>query len=192
MKTRKWQAAIAATIVTLTLSSPAMAGDCAADRAQIDQLELLVQHLSCGGDWPPGNPIWQGAKAKGKNKNADVDPELCSIHEKLLKLIFEQRYEPGSTDPYDEKPKKNKHETNYARGAVHDLRDYKFQSAIDQLKRFEDTIEFDAVINPEFYPFVVKNRAYPDVKVSAMEHAEYFRLRAKAIRESIDPIIGCK
>jgi len=188
MKTRKWQAVFAATIVTLTLSSPAMAGDCAADKAQIDQLELLVQNLSCGGDWPVGNPIWQGAKAKGKNKDADVDPALCSIHEKLLKLIYEERTEEGAPP----KPGgKNGKGNNLAKGAVNDLRDYKFQSAIDQLKLFEDTIEFDAVINPEFIPFM-HNPVYHDVKITAMEHAEIFRLRAKAIRESIDPIIGCK
>ncbi len=77
-----------------------------------------------------GDPIWQ---YKGDGNKG------CVVHEKLAKLLWELR--DGSTPP----PIKNGN--NLAKGAANDMDDGKFQSAIDQLQRFWDTIEYEAVLN---------------------------------------------
>ncbi len=137
MKIRKWQAVLTATIATMTLSGPAMAEHKCS--AQIEQLrDGLVQRLSCNKTWDD-DPIWQFQGGKGKNK--DVDTDGCSIHEKLSALIYEKRTE----EPPKLGGKKGKG-NNLAKGAVNDLIDHKFQSAIDQLQLFQDTIEYRGLI----------------------------------------------
>ena len=174
MKIRKWQAVLTATIATMTLSGPAMAEHKCS--AQIEQLrDGLVQRLSCNKTWDD-DPIWQFQGGKGKNK--DVDTDGCSIHEKLSALIYEKRTE----EPPKLGGKKGKG-NNLAKGAVNDLIDHKFQSAIDQLQRFQDTIEYDAVLNPD-----------PDFSAeghTAEEWAYWFWNWANTVRMQIDPVTGC-
>ena len=132
MKTRKWQAVLAATIATLMLSSPVIAGDACSDTSF--KIKYMTDMFICanhGGQWPQA--IWQFKGKKGDG---------CDVHDKLAKLMHAVRDEEPPK-PGGKKGKGN----NLARGAANDLDDHKFQSAIDQLQLFWDSIEYDAKLN---------------------------------------------
>jgi len=98
-----------------------------------DDIQYLSQELRCDPDgyWT-GPAIWQ---YKGKGELG------CIVHEKLAKLLYEERTEP---------PPEIKKGNNLAKGAANDVYDGKYQDAIDQLQRFIDTILYDARLNKDF------------------------------------------
>ena len=133
MRIRKLCGSLAVTISIFALSSAASAGEyftcVAGDRqATIDGIRDMAVALRCEstataenpGLWPGDNPIWQW-----KNKPAMG----CVVHGKLARLLFENRTGDGP-------PRKNKHDTNTAKGAAHDLIDGKDLNAQEQLLRF--------------------------------------------------------
>ena len=132
MKTKKIGAALAVAIATLTLSGPALASDACDDTSY--KIKYMTDMFICGthgGQWPQAISQCKGKRGDG-----------CDVHDKLAKLMHVIRDEEPPK-PGGKKGKGN----NLARGAANDLDDHKFQSAIDQLQLFWDTIEYDAKLN---------------------------------------------
>lgn len=130
MNIKKIGGSLAVALSMLALNGVVMA-DCDVGTISTD-IKDQATALRCdglGGSYK-GAPIWQ---YKGDGDKG------CVVHEKLAKLLWEVR--DGSTPP----PIKNGN--NLAKGAANDMDDGKFQSAIDQLQRFWDTIEYEAVLN---------------------------------------------
>ncbi len=137
-------------------------------KSQIDKIRMLELQLNCDKTWNL-EPIWQFQAGKGKNK--DVTTDGCEIHSKLSRLLYELRTE----EPPIQGGKNGKgNGNNQARGAANDLADHNYQSAVDQLQLFEDTIANDAKLNPEF--------------TDAAKWADYFKTHAMSIRGEIDPL----
>lgn len=132
MNTKKMGAALAVAIATLTLNGPVLANDACSDTSF--KIKYMTDMFICathGGQWPQA--IWQFKGKKGDG---------CDVHDKLAKLMYVVRDEEPPK-PGGKKGKGN----NLARGAANDLDDHKFQSAIDQLQLFWDSIEYDAKLN---------------------------------------------
>ena len=132
MNIKKMSGSLAVAVSLLALNGVAMAGDCSLESTDIKLQAATLRCEFLGNGTYTGDPIWQ---FKGKGEKG------CVVHEKLAKLLYELR-----TDPPPEQKKGN----NKAKGAANDLDDHKYQSAIDQLQLFIDTIEYDAVLNPDY------------------------------------------
>jgi len=131
MNIKKLSGTFAVAVSLLALNSVAMAGDCSVQSTDIKDQAVALRCEALGNGTYVGDPIWQ---YRGKGEKG------CVVHEKLAKLLDELR---------TEEPPQQKKGNNKAKGAANDLDDHKYQSAIDQLQRFWDTIEYDAVLNPD-------------------------------------------
>ena len=146
--------------------------------SQIDGIKTIELWLNCDKTWTD-DPIWQFQGGKGKNK--DVTTDGCEVHKKLSKLLYELR----TDEPPIQGGKNGKgNGNNQARGAANDLDDHKYQSAVDQLQLFQDTIENDAKLNPDFEPTDLPY--YRDAQM----WADFFKDQARIIQDQIDPETG--
>jgi len=120
---------LAIAVSMLAFSMTAFAQACDVESAEIKYMADVLVCGKDGGQWNDA-AIWQ---FKGKNGDG------CEVHTKLAKLLYEERT--------DEPPPRKKG-NNVAKGAANDLDDGKYQSALDQLQLFIDTIVNDAKLNP--------------------------------------------
>ncbi len=133
---KKIGGSLVATIAMLTLGNAALADDyCATESNEIKYMSDMLICSKDGGQW--SQPIWQYQGKKGDG---------CVIHSKLAKLLYVPRDPDGTKPPVGGKNGKG---GNLASGAANDLVDHKYQSALEQLQGFQNTIEFDAKLNPE-------------------------------------------
>lgn len=145
MKIQKLGGSLAAAISIFALSAPVLADHTCGE--VITNLKGQAADLRCEtdiyGDYLETEvPIWQ-FKGKTSAKYG------CQVHDKLAKLLHELR----TTEPPPQGGKNgNGNGNNQARGAANDLDDDKFDSAIDQLMLFWNTIEYDAKLNMDDYP----------------------------------------
>lgn len=145
MNIKKLSSSLTAAISLLALNGAVMADD---DLGSCDAIPAAIMELhdyvACDADptadgvrtWKGMNPIW----LFGKSKN---DPTLdgCSVHEKVNKLLFEEREEGDGTEP----PWKGKgNGKNGPKGAYHALQDNKPLYAAELLGQLWDTLDNNA------------------------------------------------